>query len=256
MEKMKEVAKQLSNLEVTVNYDKYDYITLTDEEIKVALYYTKRTKAGIINQKEYWKKVNDQPELIKLSFDETFEHYLNLAKKMIPKFELNEYNEPIFNILCEYFLSDEEEKGILLCGPVGCGKTSLMKIFSLNTKSSYQVISCRDVSYEFSVNGFDAIDKYSVEIKTSANKFNQNTYGFCFDDLGTEDIRQHFGNKVNVLQDVILNRYDKTKKGYTHITTNLTLEQIKIIYGERFLSRMKEMFKMITFDLDAKDLRN
>ena len=239
-----------------VNYNQYDHIELTDEEIKISLYHAKREKAAKIAEQEYWKKVNAEPYILKFSFDEAYAYYRSKLKSIIGKdFKLTDEQENIFSILCEHFISDTEEKGILLCGPVGCGKTTLMRVFTENQKKSYSMVSCRKVSYDFSLNGFPSIEYYSRIINGSANKFQQRDFGFCFDDLGTEEEKKNFGNSANVMQEVILNRYDNSLIGHTHITTNLSVIEMKEYYGERATSRMREMFKMITFDTNAKDLR-
>lgn len=237
-----------------MNYNEYDHIELTDEELKIILYNAKKIKAGKIAEAEYWKKVKETSEVKVMNYNETFDYYIKKAQKTITDFVLNEQNKEIFSKLCEYFSSDEK-KGIIISGPVGCGKTTLMNLFSENQKRSYRVVSCRQVSYDFSNFGVEAISEYSKNIQTSANRFQQREYGFCFDDLGTESDAKHFGNQSNVMQDILLNRYDKLQKGSTHITTNLSAIEIKEIYGDRAASRMREMFHIIQFEPTAKDLR-
>jgi DNA replication protein DnaC len=86
--------------------------------------------------------------------------------------------------------------------------------------------------------------------------FNQKRAGYCFDDLGTEETKSHFGNKINVMAEIILNRYDnKTAMGweFTHVTTNLSADEIEQYYGSRVRSRFREMFNAIT--LNGNDRR-
>jgi len=69
--------------------------------------------------------------------------------------------------------------------------------------------------------------------------------GMCIDDLGTEDIKNHYGNKKNVIGDLIELKYAKKTTGiYLHGTTNLTAEQLKDFYGSRVTSRMREIFNL------------
>jgi DNA replication protein DnaC len=57
------------------------------------------------------------------------------------------------------------------------------------------------------------------------------------------------------MAEILTDRYDMfiRHKMKTHITTNLTFQQIKESYGGRFYDRMKEMFNVIS--LTGKSLR-
>ncbi|MCE1188267.1 MAG: ATPase [Ignavibacteria bacterium] len=197
-----------------------------------------------------------------------FTKYLSLleAKGMElynPNFKVYpEDYEIIFKLLI-YFLKDEAStekynlslrKGILLSGPVGCGKTSLMNLVKLTLpqEQRYIVKSCREVSFEFIQDGYTVIRKYSTH---SFNKDIPKTY--CFDDLGTENNLKYYGNDCNIMAEILLSRYDLfvNRKMLTHITTNLSSSEIEELYGERVRSRMREMFNLIAFSESAKDKR-
>ena len=75
--------------------------------------------------------------------------------------------------LLAYMVGDQEaaeryglslKKGILLTGPIGCGKTSLMKLLRLflPIHSRYIVKSCREVSFEFKKDGYYVISHYAL----------------------------------------------------------------------------------------------
>lgn len=166
--------------------------------------------------------------------------------------------------LLAYILKDEEactrnaislKKGILLTGPVGCGKTTLMTLLRLFQPGDNRYImkSCRDISFEFIQDG------YSVLLKYSRQAFIQDRPKmYCFDDLGTENNLKYFGNECNVMTEILLSRYDHfvSRQMITHITTNLTSSEIESLYGTRVRSRMKEMFNLVYFDKLALDKRN
>lgn len=145
-------------------------------------------------------------------------------------------------------------KGILLSGPVGCGKTSLMNIVRHIQQPEERFImkSCRDVSFEFIQEGYSVIHKYS---KQSFKSDIPRTY--CFDDLGTENSLKYFGNECNVLAEILLSRYDLfvSRHMLTHLTTNLNSSEIEEIYGTRIRSRLREQFNLIAFSDEAKDKR-
>jgi DNA replication protein DnaC len=170
--------------------------------------------------------------------------------------------EIIFKLLV-YFLKDSAgaekynilfRKGILLSGPVGCGKTSLMSILKLFQKPEERLIlkSCRDISFEFIKEGYSVIHKYSKQsFKIEIPKV------YCFDDLGTENNLKYYGNECNVMAEILLSRYDLfvSRQMITHLTTNLNSSDIEDIYGTRIRSRLREQFNLIAFDTNSKDKR-
>jgi DNA replication protein DnaC len=170
--------------------------------------------------------------------------------------------EIIFKLLA-YFMKDTAgaekfnlsfRKGILLSGPVGCGKTSLMNIIKYfhEPEERYIMKSCRDVSFEFIQEGYSVIHKYSKQsFKSDKPKV------YCFDDLGTENNLKYYGNDCNVMAEVLLSRYDMfiSRHMLTHVTTNLNSSEIEEIYGTRIRSRLREQFNLIAFSESAKDKR-
>ena len=179
-------------------------------------------------------------------------------------FRILDEDRPLITGLLAYFLQDADgareknlslHKGILLTGPVGCGKTSLMTLLRLfqPAENRFLLKSCREVSFEFIGEGYSVIHKYS---KVS---FNSGIYrSYCFDDLGTESNLKFYGNECNVMAEILLNRYDLfvREKTLTHITTNLNSSEIESIYGSRVRSRMREMFNLISFHQNSMDKRS
>jgi len=180
-----------------------------------------------------------------------------------PSFKvLAEDYEVIYKLLA-YLLKDEAgankynlsfRKGILLSGPVGCGKTSLMNIlkFVQKPEERFLIKPCRDISFEFIQDGYAVIQKYS---KQSFKNDQPRTW--CFDDLGTENNLKYYGNDCNVMAEILLSRYDLfvSRQMQTHLTTNLSSSEIEELYGTRVRSRLREMFNLIAFNESAKDKR-
>ena len=178
-------------------------------------------------------------------------------------FKILEPDYPIVYKLIAYFLKDEPtcfqyginlNKGILLSGPVGCGKTSLMNLMKYLTATEHKffVKPCRDISFEFIQDGYQIIHKYSI-----GKLYQSEPRTYCFDDLGTENNLKYFGNECNVMAEILLSRYDLfiSKKLLTHITTNLSATEIEKHYGNRVRSRLREMVNSIAYDKSTPDKR-
>lgn len=178
-------------------------------------------------------------------------------------FKIIETDYPIVYKLIAYFLKDEPtcfqyginlNKGILLTGPIGCGKTSLMNLMKYLTATEHKffVKPCRDISFEFIQDGYQIIHKYSI-----GKLYQSEPRTYCFDDLGTENNLKYFGNECNVMAEILLSRYDLfiSKKLQTHITTNLSATEIEKHYGNRVRSRLREMVNLIAFEKSSQDKR-
>jgi energy-coupling factor transporter ATP-binding protein EcfA2 len=181
-------------------------------------------------------------------------------------FKILETDYPIIYKLVAYFLKDEAtcfqyginlNKGIMLSGPVGCGKTSLLNLmkYLTPTEHKFSVKPCRDISFEFIQDGYEIIHKYSKDLRLRGGQ--PVAVRYCFDDLGTENNLKYYGNECNVMAEILLSRYElfTSKKIQTHITTNLSATEIENQYGNRVRSRLREMVNLIAFDKTIKDKR-
>lgn len=178
-------------------------------------------------------------------------------------FKISQDDKPIIYKLLIYAIRDNENafklgldlnKGILLSGPVGCGKTSIMHLIKpfLYAKYDYKIKTTRFVSFEFAKYGFEALQQYT-------EKSNQQIRltGYCFDDLGAEQQIKHFGNDCNVMAEILISRYEQfvENNSVTHITTNLSASELENSYGNRVRSRLRHMFNLIAFNRETKDKR-
>lgn len=202
-------------------------------------------------------------------YEKIFDFLLKKGKQDFgASFVIQEADKPIITKLVAYFLKDEFmclqhkislQKGILLSGPIGCGKTTLMhlmKYFNNQQQSIYLVKSCRDVSFEFIKEGYDVVHRYTRQ-SYYRNGTNEIPKHYCFDDLGTENNLKYYGNECNIMAEILLSRYDQfvAKKLITHLTTNLSASEIESSYGNRIRSRMRELFNLIAFENSVKDKR-
>lgn len=172
------------------------------------------------------------------------------------RFHLYKEDEPLLFKLCNYIIADKEKcqkfeldpaKGILLSGPVGCGKTSFLKLlrYLVPHQKQYQVIPCRNIVFAFNHLGYKTIEDYG------------NSSYLCFDDLGVEPTGRYYGNDCNVMGEILLSRYELflNHKMRTHASTNLNAGELEERYGSRVRSRMRQLFNLISFDEKTTDKR-
>jgi DNA replication protein DnaC len=139
-------------------------------------------------------------------------------------------------------------KGILLTGPVGCGKTSWMHLIQclMEPSQKFLVKSSRDIAFEFNKEGYDVINNYGKRHRP-----------ICLDDIGVEQNIKFYGNECNTIAEVLLHRYDlQVNHGIiTYATTNLSASQLEQLYGNRVRSRLRSMFNLIAFPETSTDKR-
>ncbi|MBG8552335.1 hypothetical protein [Hymenobacter guriensis] len=211
---------------------------------------------------QYWWDVANPQEARRLSLADLKRTFLAAAKQHIhPNYATDHGLADVLHKLALYFADDEafdaagagfsRQKGLMLVGTVGVGKSSLMRVWGqINTRQRFGVKSCNAVHAAFTDDGFAGLDVYCQP----------HTSGVCFDDLGTEAlVGKSYGNEASAMATVLLSRYDMFQAGRipgcaTHLTTNLTWDGLKP-YGDRVLDRIREMFNIIPFPPTAPSRR-
>lgn len=171
-------------------------------------------------------------------------------------FEIDQYNKEIIDNLF-YWLNDSNEgqydpnKGIYMCGKIGCGKTILMKAFLsvLMKKSNYYI------------NFFQAPQLY-----TTFQRFGMDSLKLCpifIDELGREQLEIYVnGARVRPIEDLVALRYEFGSMSF--YTSNFKLETLskgydengrKIGYGEYIGDRLREMNNIIIMPGDSRRSR-
>ena len=194
---------------------------------------------------------------------EVARHYVIqiIADKYPPKiegkltsFETNDQLKKLLENLTKYFINDNTgsfslDKGILMYGSVGTGKTSLFRIYerlagALDIKDGY------DKKFKIEKTSNIVLDVRAKENEGFMKQYFNNNY--CFDDLGKEPKEvKIYGNSSTIMGDILFNRYDRNV--LTHATTNLSAEELLDHYGDRIHSRMHEMFNWV--NVTGKDFR-
>lgn len=174
-------------------------------------------------------------------------NYLHPKGKVI----VEEENKQVYANLVKYFICDPSceidlRKGIYLWGDVGRGKSFLLRAMKIFVETirfdfrKFEIESCRDIAFKIS------------EDKSVGHMRDYFTGKYSFDDFGYEDTQvKLWGNELNVMEEIMVNRYDAyVRHGLiTHVTTNLPPAQIKNHYNSgRLDSRIEEMFSLIQLE--------
>ena len=255
----------------------YDHIELEEWELQEAILWRKQKKEAEIKKANLEKRAEENRRALtglQWSYEQT-KAFMKYRSEQIFKekpFVVDDSNAMIYELLCYYFSNDKNflavaeamevknpslEKGIFIAGNFGVGKTWLMRLFMKNQRQVFLLRNAKDIADEFGTNGEDGLLEYVNKHKNPSNDssvFFQPYSGLCIDDLGTEDIKTHYGNKRNVIGDLLEKRYSRNNTGvYLHATSNLDAEQLKDFYGGRVTSRIREVFNLI--EMNGNDRR-
>jgi DNA replication protein DnaC len=182
-----------------------------------------------------------------------------IAKGIDPEFCMNDQAKPIYEQMIRFIHADPEfngdlEKGFILLGPTGTGKTIAMEVLQRyrqidNTKMivegkvksmNFDVIRSTKIISDYTNEGIDGIELYTRRLV------------ICIDDLGTEpDTAKNYGNTIDVMGYILAERY--AKRLMTLATTNLTYAALESRYDDRIMSRMRALFNFI--EMNGKDYR-
>lgn len=248
----------------------YSHITLSDEELEDSLIAALIKKERKLEQDEINARIVTNRKRFTESqwtVSQTISYMQFRASKIFSKpFVVDNSNLPILDLLSAYYSKDSSfiklaegldvknpslEKGILLGGAVGVGKTTIMALFSKNQRQVFDVSNALSIADSFLQGGAEYIFRMSqrrqLPVNDPDNLF-QLESGMCIDDLGSEMMKNSYGNKKNVIGELIEQRYAAGNMGiWFHLTTNLTMGQVKEYYGDRVASRLRETMNVIEF---------
>lgn len=150
--------------------------------------------------------------------------------------------------IAEFFTCETDNYGILLCGGVGNGKTTMMKALQ-RLINSLEIRIMHNTSFD--TLGMPTISAKDLcrMIRTDSNSYIRfrDEIMLGIDDLGEEEIvMKDYGNSVTPVIDILSYRYDRML--FTMITSNLTPKQIRYIYGDRIADRFNEMMLIIPYE--------
>lgn len=235
-----------------------------------------------MNRRDYNKYINgiafkvgemSEDNKIHPDFNLTLKYFEALGKSYNRKFFIDKNDLSIFENLFNYFLKDKEycaskninpNKGLLLVGGNGVGKSTILKIFAEFFSNGRSIIySMCNLSEKVSKDGIAALDNINYR------------RDFILDDVGSEMQSVYYGARNEVFSSILMNferinfpaykpdednfvtqlpsteinstRINPKKQAHILASTNFTLQEFEDRYGERVYSRMAEFFNIINF---------
>lgn len=244
---------KLSQLSQETILPSYDHIELDENEMEEALRKAREEKHFRLAKERYAQKIVEKTSWFVPSAVDLKKMLLTTVSKNGNAFEITDFNREIIDHLCLYFSNDpnfkgDPKKGIMLMGTPGVGKTHLMNFFAKNPKASYTIPTCKVITERYA-NKWSHEEKSTIEYYSElkradvGHQWDQVELGTCFGDLGAEaGESSSYGNRKNVMEEIIFNRYESNLPFYfTHFTTNLNAAELGQKYGDRFKDRLREM---------------
>lgn len=166
-------------------------------------------------------------------------------------FVIHQENKHLITTLCFFFSGDPRfktelnhnpNKGLLIRGISGLGKTHLVKCLANNELNPVLLLSMIAISETVK-------DEGEFIINLGDNKV------IYLDDVGTEEHTiNHYGTKINWFKNFAEMYYLKNKVfNKLVVSTNNSFDELEGKYGFRVRSRIKDMFNII--DVKGKDMR-
>lgn len=146
-------------------------------------------------------------------------------------------NREELNLILDRINQKPTGKGILLMGKPGVGKTTIMH-------DRYgQSYSTNKIATHYMLKGIEGFVNPQGNLMFDVS---------CIDDLGTEIVPSHYGNKLDLIPYLLQLGYEQGRR-FGFYTTNLSYDELKERYGARVVDRLQE--KCYFFILEDEPFR-
>ena len=195
---------------------------------------------------------------IKYHYDEEIAKnvFIEISNKMFDELIMNDSKKEVWNNVLKYahgFEPLNTSKGLYIFGSTGSMKTSVFDILNLYFQidnmiylqnRKYHLIKFFKVSSKKIIQDFIKNENYEQYISIK---------NLLIDDLGAENQKvNNYGTITNVIEEIIEERYSRNI-GFTHFTSNYSIEKINEIYGSRVYSRINHMCNIL--EMKSNDVR-
>ena len=182
---------------------------------------------------------------------------------MEPKFDVEKAARRVLNSIFAWIWKRDDlnalgldyEKGLFLYGPLGRGKSMTLQAMRQYMNSVANRYDFMREDYRLKAwwkTASELANIYAADGQPALIQYADPYVNLVIDEFGREpNPASYYGTKMNVLQFVLQLRYDHRRTSVTHITTNMTLDDLEPRYGDYVADRCKEMFNFIEFEGDS-----
>lgn len=217
-------------------------------------------------------KKKQEIDTVEINWNQHAKGIQKIGEHLEPNFTVNNNNAKILRLMLLYFTGSPTyqeayesatgrtgslNKGILLVGGVGTGKTLLFNIFRHYTRdilltNSFKEYSAMDIIDRVNVSGIGVLEEFSHNL---VDKIARPIRMYIDDIASKNESVKHYGTPLNVIEQLLSIRYNIFQRygTLTHASTNIFPSQMKDIYDQRIIDRMKEMFNII--EIEGKSFR-
>lgn len=186
--------------------------------------------------------------------------YIAAFQKVEPRFDITKANMSVLRSLFAWVLKLDEYndlhldygKGLFFYGPLGLGKSMTMlalRQYMNHIKAAYPD---RQEDYRLAAlmkSASELANIYAVDGQPALINYAEWETNLVIDEFGREPCpAKYYGTEMNVLQFLLQLRYDHRHSSVTHVTTNMSLDEIAPKYGAYVADRCLEMFNFVKFE--------
>ena len=133
-------------------------------------------------------------------------------------------NRKELNLILDRIEESNSKKGVVLLGKPGTGKTTIM-----NERVKYG-ISSNQLATKYMLKGIEGFVNQQGNLMLPT---------CSIDDLGTEILPSHYGNKLDLIPYLLQLNYEQSRD-FRFYTSNLNYEELRERYGARVIDRLHE----------------